>query len=51
MRRTSTIAAVLAGMFLSCGALPGEHYSFIQYGPIEGLNSAVKQVVQDGTGS
>jgi len=48
--RHPTIAKVVAGLFLYSTAALGEHYSFIHYGPNEGLNAAVKQVVQDGVG-
>ena len=46
----ATLATVVAGLFLSPFTVLGEHYSFIHYGPNEGLNAAVKQVVQDGVG-
>jgi len=48
--RCPTVATVVAGLFLSSAAVWGEHYSFINYGPNEGLNAAVKQVVQDDVG-
>ena len=48
--RCPTVAAVVAGLLWPSAAALGEHYSFIHYGPNEGLNAAVKQVVQDGVG-
>src|SRR5579872_1055432 len=45
-----TTAKTPAGLVFCCGGLLGAHYSFIHYGPNEGLNAAVREIVQDGLG-
>ena len=50
MWRGHIIALIVGGLFFFAPPAFAERYSFIHYGPNEGLNAAVKQLVQDGVG-
>src|SRR5271157_3101915 len=50
MGRGQIIALIVGGLFFFAPPAFAERYSFIHYGPNEGLNAAVKHLVQDGVG-